>query len=207
MIITCQNCNFTNTFLDQTIVHTCQNCGHFLQAIKTVTNSPPKSNDPLTVISIFSSLLIEQHSGKKSELDNSYIERIVHSINQFVNVKVYWEHQIGQNMMTNYDRFIKEADIIMLCLSPVFNQSNMAQFLVNRIVENTLQKKIRILPILFQECDWEKEFPALSGRLPLPQDWNGPENQRYKGKPIAKWTHKEDAFLQIERDIRQIIAR
>jgi Ca-activated chloride channel homolog len=97
-----------------------------------------------------------------------------------------WEQEIRTHL--------EEAQIILLLVSSDFIASDYCYNKeMKQAMERHEQKKARVIPIMFRPVDCSgTPFSKLQA---LPKD----------ALPITKWTHKDDAFLDIAQSIRKVV--
>ena len=98
-----------------------------------------------------------------------------------------WEEEI--------DAHLKTARIILLLISPSFLASEYCYSIeMQRAMERHVEGSARVLPIILRPCDWET---APFGKLQaLPKD----------GKPVTTWSNRDQAFTDIAKGLRKVIA-
>ncbi len=92
-------------------------------------------------------------------------------------------------------RQLNSADLVLLLISPDFLASN---FCVDREMVRALERhaagEARVVPVILRPADWQTEdFVLLQA---LPRD----------GKPVTKWRNRDEAFVEIARGLREVIA-
>ena len=99
-----------------------------------------------------------------------------------------WEEEI--------DAHLKAARIILLLISPSFLASAYCYSIeMQKAMERHVEGSARVLPIILRPCDWET---APFGKLQaLPKE----------GKPVTTWSNRDQAFTDIAKGIRKVIAR
>lgn len=104
------------------------------------------------------------------------------------------EISAGEEWSNTLSAKSEESDIILLLVSADFLVSDYAY---DREMQRALQRhetgEARVIPIILRPCDWSD---APFGKLQVL-----PKN----AKPITTWKNKDEAFLNIVRDIRQVI--
>ncbi len=94
-----------------------------------------------------------------------------------------------------FDRSISDqletADVILLLVSPDFLASSYCYDIeVRRAMERHEAGSARVVPVILRPCDWHgTPFAKL---LAAPKD----------GKPVTKWADRDEAFLDVVRQIR-----
>jgi hypothetical protein len=89
---------------------------------------------------------------------------------------------------------LERADVILLLVSPDFLASAYCYDVeVNRAMQRHAESKACVIPVILRPCDWQKApFGQL---LAAPKD----------GKPVTKWTDRDEAFLNVTRYIRDAL--
>lgn len=99
-----------------------------------------------------------------------------------------WEHAI--------DEQLENASIILLLISPDFLASDYCyDNEMRRALERQRTGQARVIPLILRPCDWQT---APFGHLQaLPRD----------GRAITTWTNQDEAFLQVSRSLRKLLAQ
>jgi hypothetical protein len=99
-----------------------------------------------------------------------------------------WDGAISQNL--------DEAGIILLLVSAEFLASRYCRDVeINRAMERHKAGTARVIPVILRPVDWHS---APFGKLQaLPKD----------GKPVTKWTNRDEAFVDVARGIREAVAK
>ncbi len=100
----------------------------------------------------------------------------------------------GQEWAGEVDTHLNTAQIILLLVSPDSMASDYCYGIeMKRAMERHEAGEARVIPIILRPTDWKS---ASFGQLKaLPKD----------GKEVVRWRHRDDAFLDIARGIRNII--
>ena len=97
-----------------------------------------------------------------------------------------WENSISDHL--------DSAQIILLLISPDFIGSNYIYDIeLKRAMERHEAEEAQVIPIILRPCDWKTA--SFSKLQALPRD----------GKPIVKWGNRDEAFLQIASEIRDLL--
>jgi hypothetical protein len=112
------------------------------------------------------------------------------SIAEWVDQKILAGGEIDKEV----SRQLEKCDLFLPLLTPDFLASNYCYDTeMKRAIERHEAGSIRIVPIVIEPCDWKasplKRFKA------LPRD----------GKPVAEWTNKNNAYLDIATELRRLI--
>ena len=110
-------------------------------------------------------------------------------INEWHNRKI----QAGQVPAHEIDSHLKNADIILLLVSPSFNASD---YIYSGELTQAMKLynagKARVIPVILRAVDW-RGMP-FGGLNPLPTD----------GKPVTIWDDRDRAWLDIVQGIREV---
>jgi len=100
----------------------------------------------------------------------------------------------GTDWAKAIDEHLGVAAVILLLISPDFIASDYRYGIeMQRALERHRAGAARVIPILLRPVDWkEASFAHLQ---PLPQN----------GKPVTRWRHQDDAFLDVAKGIREAI--
>ncbi|TRX03041.1 toll/interleukin-1 receptor domain-containing protein [Candidatus Methylobacter oryzae] len=88
---------------------------------------------------------------------------------------------------------LEQADVILLLVSAQFLASDYIRGVeIQRAVELSNAGKAQVIPIILEQCGWEKEvFCKLNG---LPR----------KGKPIRDTKPQRNAWYEVEKELREV---
>jgi len=101
------------------------------------------------------------------------------------------ELQPGADWKATISRELQAADIIVLLVSAHFLASKSCQELeLGPALTRWMAESALIMPVIVRSCDWEVSPLARLQVLPS------------QGKPIATWTHEDDAWTEVTRKIR-----
>jgi len=98
----------------------------------------------------------------------------------------------GEDEKSAISEHLNRAKIILLMVSSNFMASHYRD---SNEVEKALEKSktgTRVIPVILRPTDW-KTAP-FGGLMPLPRD----------GKPITKWSDRDEAFLEVAQGIRKV---
>lgn len=121
---------------------------------------------------------------------------------QLVSMQRNKEIEIWSNRMIkpgeDWDKIIKsellDADIILLLVSPDFIASEYCYDIeVKAAIEMHNQSVVKVLPVIIRHCDWQSTLFA--DIQVLPKD----------GIPVIEWKHRDEAWLDVVKAIRQVI--
>lgn len=102
----------------------------------------------------------------------------------------------GQEIDSSIDEHINSDEIILLLVSPDFIASSYCYNIeMKRALERHNAKEAIVIPVILRPCDWH---PALFGKiLGTPRD----------GKPVTLWPDRDEAFLQVAKEVRKAAER
>lgn len=102
----------------------------------------------------------------------------------------------GQEIDSSIDEHINSDEIILLLVSPDFIASSYCyEVEMKRALERHNAKEAIVIPVILRPCDWH---PAPFGKiLGTPRD----------GKPVTLWPDRDEAFLQVAREVRKAAER
>jgi TIR domain len=112
------------------------------------------------------------------------------SIAEWFDQKILAGGEIDQEVSRQLDK----CDLFLPLLTPDFLASNYCyETEMQRAIERHESGEMHIVPLVIEPCDWKasplKRFKA------LPRD----------GKPVAEWTNKNNAYLDIVTELRRLI--
>ncbi|AUX38942.1 uncharacterized protein SOCE26_003230 [Sorangium cellulosum] len=101
----------------------------------------------------------------------------------------------GEAVESRVAQALNEADIIVLLVSASFLDSDYCWDIeMRRAVERHDRGDARLVPVVVRSCEWsDAPFAGLSA---LPQD----------AKPVASWTHRDEAWTSVARGIRTLVS-
>src|SRR5437868_2662063 len=102
----------------------------------------------------------------------------------------------GDDFERSIDQKLESADVILLLVSADFLASPYCfDVEVQRAMERHQQGSARVIPVILRPCDWHS---APFGKLlAAPTD----------GKPVTRWTDRDEAFVDIVRHIRAALPK
>lgn len=105
------------------------------------------------------------------------------------------EIQPGMEWKREIDTHLNTSDIVLLLISPNFIHSDYCYGVeMRRALERHEAGQTRIIPIILRPVDW-KSTP-ISELQVLPTE----------GRPITKWRNRDDAFQDVVKGIRTVVA-
>ncbi|TMC18312.1 MAG: toll/interleukin-1 receptor domain-containing protein, partial [Chloroflexi bacterium] len=124
------------------------------------------------------------------------LEKHLHLLKQLGLITLWHRRQIvaGTDWAMVIDEHLEQAALILLLISPDYLASTYSRDEMQRALELHEQKRAWVLPILLRQVDLQGT--DLSKLKPLPTN----------EKPIMKWSKRDEAFCDITRSLRQIIA-
>lgn len=104
------------------------------------------------------------------------------------------EIDAGSEWATEIDQQLNQADIILLLVSSDFLSSDYCYDVeVKRAMERHEAGDARVIPVILRPIDWQD---TLFGKLKaLPKD----------AEPITKWDNQDEAFLDVQKGIKQAL--
>lgn len=111
-------------------------------------------------------------------------------------IQVWGENQIrpGETRQAEIDRYLGQADIVLLIISSSFLASDPCNELMQRALTRHNEGKLAVIPILLKPTLWENA--PFSHLKPLPS----------KAVPITSWNDRDEAWLDVVRGISQVVA-
>jgi hypothetical protein len=113
-------------------------------------------------------------------------------------IREWHDQQIlpGSDHALETDQALRSADIILLLISADFLASDaLYQTQIQQALQRHDRGEVRVIPIIVRPCDWQHSpFAHLQY---LPRD----------GKPISTWENRDEAFLTLVQELRQLITR
>ena len=111
-------------------------------------------------------------------------------------IKGWYDREIraGAEWANEIQAHLNSAHVILLLISPDFMASDYCYSIeMMRALERHNAQEALVIPIILRPTDWER---APFGKLQaLPTD----------GKPITRWSNRDEAFLQVAQDIRKVV--
>jgi len=102
----------------------------------------------------------------------------------------------GEDVDHAIDERINKDDIILLLVSPDFLASNYCyEVEMKRALERHDTGEAIVIPVILRPCDWRAA--PFGGLNATPTD----------GKPITKWTDRDDALLEVAKAVREAASR
>ena len=154
----------------------------------TTGAQPGMADEALDVFISYS----RQDEALKNELVDYHLKRLQREgkINTWQDRDIEAGAEWAQAIKTN----LEKADIVLLLVTHYFLASDYCyETEMQRAVQRHEEGTARVIPIILRPCSWEEsEFKKLQV---LPTD----------GKPVTSWTNPEEAFLIVEKGIRQVV--
>ncbi len=98
----------------------------------------------------------------------------------------------GEEWRQSIDDRLGAADLILLMVSS--SLLHWKHRLINRALERHARGGARVIPVIVRPCDWQNS--PLAKLQPLPRN----------GKPVTKWSDRDQAWLEVVRGLRSAIA-
>ncbi|WP_447603046.1 toll/interleukin-1 receptor domain-containing protein [Nitrospira sp. Nam80] len=100
----------------------------------------------------------------------------------------------GQTFDDEIDERLEKARIILLLVSSDFLASDYcSEREMSRALERHHKNEARVIPVIVHPCDWKNS--QLGKLRATPRD----------GKPVSKYAHQDDAYMEIVDDLRSAI--
>jgi hypothetical protein len=98
---------------------------------------------------------------------------------------------VGDQVDSTIDEKLEVADVVLLLVSADFLASPYCfDVEVQRAMQRHHERSTRVIPVILRPCDWHNApFGTL---LAAPKD----------GKPVTRWTDRDEAFVDVVRQIR-----
>ena len=101
----------------------------------------------------------------------------------------------GANWSEELDQNLKQADIILLLISPDFIASDYCyEIEMTRALERHAAQEATVIPILIRPVSWNDQLP-FSHIQALPKNL----------KPVTQWPDRDNAWLSVEQGIKQAL--
>lgn len=102
----------------------------------------------------------------------------------------------GSEINSTIDVELERSDIVLLLISPDFLASSYCfDVEVQRAMQLRSQGKCEVIPAILRPCDWQSANAPFSKLLAVPKD----------GFPVSKWPDRDDAFLDIVKQLRKAL--
>ncbi len=111
-------------------------------------------------------------------------------------ISLWHDQQIlpGSNWVHTINEYLETASVIILLISADFLASDYCSNIeMKRALERYEANEVRVIPIIVRPCDWQQLPLASLQALPI------------DGKPISRWTSKEEAWTQVAAGLRRVI--
>ena len=102
--------------------------------------------------------------------------------------------KLGEVLSDEIENNMQNSDIICLFISARFLGSNECNKEKEKALKLRQEKNINVIPIILFPCAW-KDDPSISGLKASPKD----------GKPIIKFSLRDDAWLNVYEDLKKVI--
>lgn len=104
--------------------------------------------------------------------------------------------QAGQEIHREIDKHLETSDLILLLLSPDFLASSECKSEMCKALKQREERDTIVIPVIVRPCAW-KDQEAISDLKAIPRD----------GKPIMNWSNKDEAFLNIYEEIKDVVKK
>ena len=102
----------------------------------------------------------------------------------------------GEELNGSIERQLKEADVVLLLISPDFLASEYCTRIELRTaMEHRVERGAVVVPIICRPTDWIS-YRKLGTLRAVPRD----------GKPISRWSDRDQAFLDVVQEIRRTVS-
>lgn len=102
----------------------------------------------------------------------------------------------GSEINSTIDVELEQSDIVLLLISPDFLASSYCfDVEVQRAMQLQSQGNCEVIPTILRPCDWQSANAPFSKLLAVPRD----------GIPVSKWPDKDEAFLDIVKQLRKAL--
>jgi len=102
----------------------------------------------------------------------------------------------GQEWRAQIDAHVRTAHIILLLISADFIESDYCYDVEMRLaLERQAKHEAVVIPVILRPVDWS--YAPFADLQALPRD----------GRPITKWADEDEAFADVARSIREVVAR
>ncbi|ANJ96881.1 toll/interleukin-1 receptor domain-containing protein [Serratia plymuthica] len=115
-------------------------------------------------------------------------------------IEVWHDRRInaGDDLNASIDAQLDHADIVLLLVSPDFLASKYCYDIeVQRAIARHHAGEARVIPVILRYCDWQSPAVPFNQLLAVPRD----------GLPVTKWPDRDEAFLDIVRQIRSALPK
>ncbi len=134
--------------------------------------------------------LLEELQDHLTVMQSQYAER------EGYDIRIWHSGQViaGQDWKQKMEQHLLKADIILLLVSVKFLISELCRSVqIQPALERYNASEAAVIPVILRSCDWKHE--AFGHLHPLPA----------RGKPVVKWSLREDAYVNIIAGIRKAI--
>src|SRR6266566_2600131 len=111
-------------------------------------------------------------------------------------IETWDEHKVpaGANRNQEIEKHLKEADIVLLFVSPDFFASDHCQMLQQQAMHlRETNKRVSVIPIIVRHALWEQDSIGMLQILPRNRC------------PINDWKDKDKAFKEIAEEIKEVV--
>ncbi|WP_437977740.1 TIR domain-containing protein [Sorangium sp. So ce295] len=100
--------------------------------------------------------------------------------------------EAGLEVAAELERQLSDTDVVIVLLSSSYLSSAYDE--TERMLARSADGALRVIPIIARPCDWSES--PLGSIQPLPRG----------GKPITKWSDRDEAWLDVARGLRGVLA-
>lgn len=113
-------------------------------------------------------------------------------------IEIWHDRRIpaGEDIDSEIDARLQEADIVLLLVSPDFLNSRYCYDVELQVaMDRHHAKQCRVIPVILRPCDWQSPAVPFRGLLAVPTD----------GKPITRWSDRDEAMLNVVQQLRAAV--
>jgi hypothetical protein len=149
-------------------------------------SSPTSSPLPLTTLIV------------NADEDNTFrkdLEKHLRPLELAEQIEIWYKDklELGEISQQGIDSHFYRAKLILFLISKNFLSSTDCHVLMREAMKQSKIQEARVVPIIISPCDWENSI--FSKLVTLPRN----------GKPIDQWGNKDAAYLNIIKEIRNIL--
>lgn len=119
-------------------------------------------------------------------------------IHKIINISDHHTIKPGENWKETAENLIKNAQLILLCVSPDFFDSDDCSKDTQQSFEQLAAGKAHVIPIILRPCAWKTDA-RISNLKPVLVESNGDP------LPITSWENRDAAFKNVADEIESVI--
>ena len=110
-------------------------------------------------------------------------------------IKIFSDHLVrpGGDVNEQILHNLNDANIVLLMMSSGFLASKECQKEMKLALQRQRKDNIEVVPIIVRPCDWKNTEVSKHKALPI------------RGKPISKWKDRNDAYLEVIKELNALI--